>query len=539
MNSALHALLRDNDSARSILAQKCVHTSEALACKSATWLDIPDLVRQHEHSPACVIAVEDCPPKLVRLLRRTPPKLLIITGPRAPEDVPCPVLGPSATLVVGDGEQLTVLSDSRTNLGELLACLPREKIRLAVAPAPPWLPTWLDDPVLESITAVGMVDIEALDHSWAHWFRRQIERDQPPVLIPLGPPPPQLDPPDRRSLLAQSCVHTLEILTGPLVPSAALLAHLIEPKRAPENDHDPARWRQTRRALPLPDLPPAPKHPHGPPLLGLLAARARARTHRAQELLALPEPDLTWPDENLRERSLEVLRSAGEILSDHESKVVLRGFGVEITRQAIAASASGAVAFADKIGYPVVLKAISPDLRRKRELGALQLDLQTAASVRRGYATIVRNIEEQAPHVRLDGVAVCEQIADGTELRCGAVALENNVYAYYASPLGDIRAHPEPALALSPLDWPMAILLAGAALERIPTPSRRRGDPQPVTLAEVFLRLDALLRATDGRILRIDLNPLRLLDATDPATTQRPYVTLDVRITQKPHLEGL
>ncbi len=65
---------------------------------------------------------------------------------------------------------------------------------------------------------------------------------------------------------------------------------------------------------------------------------------------------------------------------------------------------------------------------------------------------------------------------------------------------------------------------------------RRRADPQPQTLAEILLRLDHLLRAADGRLLRIDLHPVRLL--ADPQAT-RPYVTLDARIVQRSHLEGL
>ncbi|MGB1276061.1 MAG: acetate--CoA ligase family protein, partial [Nannocystaceae bacterium] len=390
---------------------------------------------------------------------------------------------------------------------------------------------------------VGAILPEALSPAWPRWFRTWVDNSPadapPPVVVPLGPPDVNLDRPGEAELMAAACAHTLESRTGPLVPVPALMARLILPASdAPVlSELDLALWRQARRGLPsraqrVANTPQAPIS--GQPILAVLAAKARAQQQRAYELLQQPEPELEWPSEDLEARSLEVLRSAGEVLSDHESKVVLRGFGVEITRQAVAASASGAVAFADKIGYPVVLKAVSPDFRRKRELGALMLDLQTAASVRRGYAAIVRNLEEHAPAAHLDGVAVCEQIAEGLEVRCGAIALSGDAYAFYGMALGATGPTHPPMLAIGPLDWSAAMLLAGSILAKIPVPAlRRRGDPQPETLAALYLRLNRLIETAEGRLLKVDLSPIRLLD--DP----RAYVTLDARITQKPHLEGL
>src|SRR5690606_26253876 len=125
------------------------------------------------------------------------------------------------------------------------------------------------------------------------------------------------------------------------------------------------------------------------------------------------------------------LRAAGERLSDQESKVVLRGFGVEVTRQAVSNSASGASGFAERIGFPVVLKALSPDLRRRAEVGGILLNLETAAAVRRGYATIVDNIERQAPTAHLDGVLVAEMIPEGLDLRCGGRRLPDGSVVLY------------------------------------------------------------------------------------------------------------
>ena len=226
-----------------------------------------------------------------------------------------------------------------------------------------------------------------------------------------------------------------------------------------------------------------------------------------------------------------MLEGAGEVLSDHESKVVLRGHAIEVTRQAFANSASGAASFADKIGYPVALKALSPDLRRKRELGAVELDVENAAAVKRAYAEIVANVEERAPMIQLDGVVVAEMIGPGVDIRCGGLRMRCGAVAMFAHPL--VNAAVEPILARSPLTPTNALLLAEAVLATVPVPARRRAsDPDVSVLARLLLRIDAVFRHTGERLLSIDLAPVRLLD------NEREYVTLDARIVQRPHLDG-
>ncbi|HVI02912.1 MAG TPA: acetate--CoA ligase family protein, partial [Enhygromyxa sp.] len=297
-----------------------------------------------------------------------------------------------------------------------------------------------------------------------------------------------------------------------------------------------ALWGQARRALPrLGEIVgmqrPDPDLSLRIPTAAFLAQRGLLRVRASERLLGLELAPLPELEPELLDRADTVLESAGEVLSDQESKVVLRGHGIEVTRQAFANSASGAVSFADKIGYPVVLKALSPELRRKRELGAVELDVQNAAAVKRAYAEIVANVEERAPMIQLDGVVVAEMIGPGLDLRCGGLRMRSGGVALFAHPV--LEAPVEPILARSPLTPTDALLLAEAVLSTVPVPARRRAsDPDVSTLARLLLRLDSIFRHTGERLLSIDLAPVRLLDG------EREYVTLDARIVQRPHLEG-
>jgi hypothetical protein len=258
----------------------------------------------------------------------------------------------------------------------------------------------------------------------------------------------------------------------------------------------------------------------------LLRARA-ALDARTQRLL-----DVSVSDPETVERAQEVLRGATGTLTDHESKVVLRGFGLDVTRQAVASSASGASGFAERIGYPVVLKALSPDLRRRSDVGGVMLALTTAAAVRRAYSTIIDNVERRAPTARLDGVLVAEMLDEGLDIRCGGIRTGSGEVALYGVVQG-VSAPLEPALGLCPLSESDALALAHAVISRTPVPAlRRETDPDVAGLAELFLRLAFVFERSGSRIASVDLGPVRLVP-------ERGYVTLDARITQRPHLDGL
>lgn len=512
------------------------------------------LARRVREQGAPVVVAREPSPTLLRALRERPPALLVITGEELPTGLTTRMLGPAAQVAVEAGELVIVAPDAAM-LASLRAAFAAAGAlpRLSLSPAPAWLPEWLAAPELAGCRAAGMVPAASLHAGWARWARTAGTRQ---VIVPLGVEAPRVDQPRDPSLGPAAAAHALERLTGPVFPSPGVLALLLNAESmSPETgakehvsesmSEEAARaaalWRQSRRALPLQGdergmEAPHPGLPPGAPTDAFLAQRALLRRERA-EALARAAADEAEPaiDPAALARAEEVLRSAGQALSEHESKVVLRGFGIEVTRQAVAGSASGAAQFAEQIGFPVVLKAVSPDLRRKQELGAVVLDLTTSAAVRRAYSTIVSNVEERAPTAHLDGVLVAEQIGEGLEIHCGAVALASGETALFGRALLGAQ---ELVLRLSPLDPAEASLFAQAIVAGVPL--RRKDDPGLRELAGLLLRLDALVRhfgaasaESEGRLELVDLSPVRL------CAGPRGYVTLDARIVQRAHLEGL
>ena len=508
-----------------------------------------DLVGRLKSGPAPdVLWLHKITPTLARALRERPPGLVVLTGPAAApaealgavEDLF--VLGPDATLRQGDGEAIAC-APTAGELEGLVRALGPEGYALALSPAPAWLHHVLADPDLRDRAVVGYVEAHGLSVSWA---RAMAGRTAPTVLVPLGVPTPELTGPDEPAAEIAVAAHALERRTGPVFPSPRVLARVLAglsepaPDRAPTSASalDRAIWAQARRALPSLGAVVGMAEPAGVgdrpvATAAFLAQRALLRARQADALAAAAKTKLpsAGDDEGLA-RARELLANAGLSLTDHESKVVLRGHGIEVTRQAVASSASGAVGFADRIGYPVVLKALSPDLRRRSDIGAIALELPSAAAVRRAYGTIVEAMEKHAPTARLDGVLVAEMVEPGLDVRVGAVRLPGGGFALWGQ-VRDASLPIEPALCLSPLSTVDARLLAHAVLSRVPVPGLRRDtDPEIEDLSDLLLRVDAIVRGFADRLAMVRIDPVRLLPSP------RGAVVLDARIVQRPHLQG-
>lgn len=112
-------------------------------------------------------------------------------------------------------------------------------------------------------------------------------------------------------------------------------------------------------------------------------------------------------------------RARTRFLPEDQAKRLLAGYGVAVPREAFARSAAEAAAAADQIGYPVVLKVVSPDVPHKTEAGGVRLGLGSAETVSSAYEGIVEAVRQHHPDAGIEGVLVAEQVEVDQELFCG------------------------------------------------------------------------------------------------------------------------
>ena len=101
------------------------------------------------------------------------------------------------------------------------------------------------------------------------------------------------------------------------------------------------------------------------------------------------------------------------------AKALLARAGVPVLPERICATAEDAVAAADALGYPVVMKILSEDIPHKTEVGGVLLNLADADAVARGFAEVMRRARAAKPDARLDGVLVAPMATGGVETIIG------------------------------------------------------------------------------------------------------------------------
>jgi acetyl coenzyme A synthetase (ADP forming)-like protein len=108
-------------------------------------------------------------------------------------------------------------------------------------------------------------------------------------------------------------------------------------------------------------------------------------------------------------------------LSAPEAKRVCDAYGIEVPQEGLATSADEAVSLAEEIGYPVVLKIVSPDILHKTEAKGVLVGLGSSDEVSSGYEQIVENAQAYKSDADITGVQVQQMLSEGQEVLIGAV----------------------------------------------------------------------------------------------------------------------
>src|SRR5260370_15440888 len=108
-------------------------------------------------------------------------------------------------------------------------------------------------------------------------------------------------------------------------------------------------------------------------------------------------------------------------LTAPEGKLVCDAYGIAVPKEVVATSAADAAKIAAGMGFPVVLKIVSPEILHKTEAGGVIVGVKSAGEVEKGFATIMANARKYDPKAYLLGVQVQQMLSGGQEVIIGAV----------------------------------------------------------------------------------------------------------------------
>ena len=196
-------------------------------------------------------------------------------------------------------------------------------------------------------------------------------------------------------------------------------------------------------------------------------------------------------------------------LTEHEAKRVMALYGVPVVADHLVHAPGAAVAAAAALGFPVALKAESPDVQHKTEAGMVHLDLRDAEDVGQAYQAILDAAAAMTPRPGLHGVLVQPMVPKGIEVMVGArddpqfgPVVMAGLGGVFVELLHDVALAPAPV----GLDEAMAMLqgLKGAALLR----GFRGAEPVDLArLAEMVCRISELAADMAGTVAELEVNP--------------------------------
>jgi len=161
---------------------------------------------------------------------------------------------------------------------------------------------------------------------------------------------------------------------------------------------------------------------YGAPDHAVNALGALREYARMQELMA--EPITSCPPVS-RERALEVIDQARadgrNALTEIEAKEVFAAYGLQVTSTVLAKTEAEAVKLAKEIGFPVVMKIVSPDILHKSDAGGVKVNIKDEEGVREAYRTIMTNSLKYKSGANIHGIAVQEMAPWGTEVILGSI----------------------------------------------------------------------------------------------------------------------
>ncbi len=207
----------------------------------------------------------------------------------------------------------------------------------------------------------------------------------------------------------------------------------------------------------------------------------------------------------------DVRQTGRTILTEYESKQVLASYGIPTVETRLATSADEAIAIAEEMGYPVVLKLNSETITHKTDVGGVRLDLATASEVRHAYTTMEQSVTEKYSVEDFLGVTVQPMLMlkDGYELIIGASPdPQFGPVLLFGTGGTLVEVFKDRALGLPPL----TTTLARRMMERTKIYKALKGvrgrDPVDLAALEALLVRFGQLVADQRWIKEIDINPL-------------------------------
>ncbi|HUL62458.1 MAG TPA: acetate--CoA ligase family protein, partial [Methanocella sp.] len=264
---------------------------------------------------------------------------------------------------------------------------------------------------------------------------------------------------------------------------------------------------------------------YGDPERAAYTMRMLTRYHRIQGR-DYERPRTFDADRTLVQQVIDDARRAGISVLGLEALPVLEAYGIPTLKYRIVGGAEAAVAAARAIGYPVVMKIVSPQIVHKSDVGGVRVDLADDAAVVAAYNRMIRDVRTAVPNCQISGVLLQQMAVGGKEVILGmnrdpqwGPMLMFGLGGIYVEVLKDVQ------FRIAPLSEKDALgMIYGIKTHQLLEGVRGEKPADVPKLVELLERLSQLV--TDfPDILELDINPVKVYEKG------KGCLALDARMT--------
>ena len=234
--------------------------------------------------------------------------------------------------------------------------------------------------------------------------------------------------------------------------------------------------------------------------------------------------DVVPPKRPLMVTMRNVATENREIMNEHEAKTFLEYYNLPVVKTRVAKSEDEVAFLASQLGYPVVLKILSPQIVHKTEAGGVLLDLNSEAEVRNAYNSIIKAAKEYNPNAEILGVTVQQMVKKpGYEVIIGAKAdpLFGPVILFGLGGVG-VELFKDFAIGIPPLNQTLVRRMMEETKVYQLLKGYRNVPPANVKLLEEILVRFSQMLVDFPQLKEVDINPLFI--------NEKEAVALDARI---------
>jgi acetate---CoA ligase (ADP-forming) len=261
------------------------------------------------------------------------------------------------------------------------------------------------------------------------------------------------------------------------------------------------------------------------------AVRALAAMYEYQRWVDRPRTQMKHFDIDIK-KALEIITNAKRAgltnLPQDDALRILGVYGLPVIKTESATSKTEAVEAAKRIGFPVAMKIVSPDVIHKIDVGGVKLDLNNEQDVAQAFEEIQKNVKSNVPNARIEGVLLQEYLKGGTETIVG-IHRDPKFGPLLMFGLGGIyvEAYRDVSFRLAPIRELSATNMIGE-IRGSKILQGFRGQPPADTsaIAECIQRLSQLSVELPD-VVDLDVNPLVALDHGCRALDARIIIASD------------